>query len=169
MPRRPALLLVPLLCAPIFLAGLGRLGLNDPDEGRNAEVAREMLTTGDLITPRINGAVYLDKPPVFFWLAAATMAIAGQGEIGARLPSALAAVAVIGLTVWFGRRRFGDRAGILAGVVLALSPLFVVFGRLVIFDMLLLLFTTLSTMAAFEAMEAERTKLWDKPRSRPQK
>jgi 4-amino-4-deoxy-L-arabinose transferase-like glycosyltransferase len=156
MTRRVALILVPLLCAPLFLAGLGRLGLNDPDEGRNAEVAREMLTTGDLITPRINGAVYLDKPPVFFWLAAATMAIAGQGEIGARLPSALAAIGVIGLTVWFGRRRFGDRAAILAGVVLALSPLFVVFGRLVIFDMLLLLFTTVSTMAAFEAMEAER-------------
>jgi 4-amino-4-deoxy-L-arabinose transferase-like glycosyltransferase len=156
MTRRVALILVPLLCAPLFLAGLGRLGLNDPDEGRNAEVAREMLTTGELITPRINGAVYLDKPPVFFWLAAATMAIAGPGEIGARLPSALAAVGVIGLTVWFGRRRFGDRAAILAGVVLALSPLFVVFGRLVIFDMLLLLFTTVSTMAAFEAMEAER-------------
>ncbi|HYV86359.1 MAG TPA: glycosyltransferase family 39 protein [Patescibacteria group bacterium] len=155
MPRRGALLLVPLLCAPIFLAGLARLGLNDPDEGRNAEVAREMLATGDLVTPHINGAVYLDKPPVFFWSAAATMAIFGAGEIGARLPSALAAVAVIGLTVWFGRRRFGDRAAVLAGVVLALSPLFVVFGRLVIFDMLLLAFTAASTMAAYEAMEAE--------------
>jgi 4-amino-4-deoxy-L-arabinose transferase-like glycosyltransferase len=156
MPRRGALLLVPLLCAPLFLAGLGRLGLNDPDEGRNAEVAREMLATGDLVTPRINDAVYLDKPPVFFWSAAATMAVFGPNEVGARLPSALAAVAVIGLTVWFGRRRFGDRAAILAGVILALSPLFVVFGRLVIFDMLLLAFTTISTMAAYEAMEAER-------------
>jgi 4-amino-4-deoxy-L-arabinose transferase-like glycosyltransferase len=155
MMRRGALVLVPLLCAPVFLAGLGRLGLNEPDEGRNSEVAREMLATGDFITPHINGAVYLDKPPVFFWCAAATMAVFGPNEIGARLPSALSAIAAIGLTVWFARRRFGDRAAGLAGVVLALSPLFVVFGRLVIFDMLLLVFTTTSTLAAFEAMESE--------------
>src|SRR5262249_27090382 len=116
----------------------------------------EMLAGGDGLTPRLNGAVYLDKPPVFFWCAAATMAVFGANEVGARLPSALAALAAIALTVGVARRHFGERAAILAGIVLALSPLYVVFGRLVIFDMLLLLFTTTSTMAAFEAMEAER-------------
>ena len=150
-----ASLLVVLLCAPLFLAGLGRSGLNDPDEGRNAEVAREMLVLGDWVTPRINDARYLDKPPVFFWAVASCYRLLGVNETAARLPSALAAIAALGLTVWFGRRWLGERAGLLAGVLLALSPLYLVFARLVIFDMLLLLCTTASTIAFYEAMEGE--------------
>lgn len=150
-----ASLLVVLLCAPLFLAGLGRSGLNDPDEGRNAEVAREMLVSGDWVTPRINDARYLDKPPVFFWAVASCYRVLGVNETAARLPSALSAVASLGLTVWFGRRRLGGRAGLLAGVLLALSPLYLVFARLVIFDMMLLLCTTASTIAFYETMEGE--------------
>jgi 4-amino-4-deoxy-L-arabinose transferase-like glycosyltransferase len=154
---RRSWLLVPLLCAPMLFVGLGRPGLNDPDEGRNAEVGREMLVSGDFITPRLNDAVYLDKPPVFFWAGAVAMAVTGINETGARLPSAIAALLGIALTTWFARRRFGKGAAVIAGLILALSPLYVVFGRLVIFDMLLLVFTTTSIMAAYEAMEGERT------------
>jgi 4-amino-4-deoxy-L-arabinose transferase-like glycosyltransferase len=150
-----ASLLVVLLCAPLFLAGLGRSGLNDPDEGRNAEVAREMLVSGDWVTPHINDARYLDKPPVFFWAVASCYRLLGVHETAARLPSALSAIAALGLTVWFGRRRLGERAGLLAGVLLALSPLYLVFARLVIFDMLLLLCTTATTIAFYETMEGE--------------
>jgi 4-amino-4-deoxy-L-arabinose transferase-like glycosyltransferase len=155
-PRRllaGALLL--LLFSPVFLYRLGRTGLRDPDEGRNAEVAREMLVTGDWITPRINGARYLDKPPAFFWTVALAYRTFGVNELAARMPSAIFALAGIGLTVWFARRHLGPRAGWLSGIILATTPLYIVFGRMVIFDMMLAFFTTAAAMAAFEAMEGD--------------
>ena len=152
--------LAPLLCAPLFLVGLGSTGLADPDEGRNAEVGREMLATGDYVTPHINGAVYLDKPPVFFWAVAGSLGLFGVNEAAARLPSALAAIAGVALTVWFARRHFGARVAACAAAILALSPLYVVFARLVIFDMLLLVFTTASTLLFYEAMESESPRRW---------
>lgn len=142
-----------LVVSPLFLAGLGRTGLSDPDEGRNAEVGREMLARGDWITPRINDAVYLDKPPVFFWAVGLSLLILGVNETAARLPSALAALAGVALAVGFARRWFGTRAAVITAVILAVSPLYLVFARLVIFDMLLLVCTTLAVMAAYEAME----------------
>jgi 4-amino-4-deoxy-L-arabinose transferase-like glycosyltransferase len=157
---RRTLFLVPLLCAPVFLIGLGASGLAEPDEGRNAEVGREMLETGDYVTPHLNAAVYLDKPPVFFWAVAASVAAFGANETAARLPSALSAVAGIALTVWFARRWFGERVAWLAGALLATMPLYVVFARLVIFDMMLLVFTALSTLLFFEAMESEGPRPW---------
>jgi 4-amino-4-deoxy-L-arabinose transferase-like glycosyltransferase len=159
--RLHAALLVPLCCAPLFLLGLGVAGLNDPDEGRNAEVAREMLAGGDWVTPHLNDARYLDKPPVFFWAVAVSLRIFGVNERAARLPSALAAIATLGLVVWFARRRFGEEAAWLAGPILALSPLYLVFARLVIFDMLLLLFTVAAIIALYETLEGEGPRnLW---------
>ena len=152
--------LAPLLCAPLFLVGLGSTGLADPDEGRNAEVGREMLATGDYVTPHINGAVYLDKPPVFFWAVAGSLGLFGVNEAAARLPSALAAIAGVALTVWFARRHFGARVAACAAAILALSPLYVVFARLVIFDMLLLVWTTATTLLFYEAMEGEASWRW---------
>jgi 4-amino-4-deoxy-L-arabinose transferase-like glycosyltransferase len=148
-------LLLLLLCAPIFLYRLGAPALNDPDEGRNAEVAREMLVEGSWATPLFNGAPYLDKPPAFFWLVALSYRIFGVNEFAARLPPALCALAGILLTAWFTRRHLDPIAGRIAGLVLALSPLYIVFGRTVIFDMPLTLCMTASAMAAFEAMEGD--------------
>jgi len=140
----------------MFLIGLGSTGLSDPDEGRNAEVAREMLASGDWITPRINDAVYLDKPPVFFWAVGAALGLFGVNEWAARLPSALAAIAGIALAAAFARRHLGARVGWTSAAILALSPLYVVFGRLVIFDMSLLVCTTAAVLAAYESLESER-------------
>src|SRR5881409_2476752 len=105
-----AVALLMLLSAPIFFYRLGRPGLGDPDEGRNAEVAREMLVSGDLVTPRINDARYLDKPPAFFWTLALVYSVFGASEMTARAPSALFALAGIALTAWFARRHLGARA-----------------------------------------------------------
>src|SRR5208283_457020 len=106
-----------LAAAVLFFAGLGRLPLLEPDEGRNAEVGREMLASGDWITPHYNGFAYLDKPAVFFWMVAASFKTFGVSERAARLPSALMGLATL-LLVWFlARRMFGDAVGLRAGMV----------------------------------------------------
>ena len=157
-PRRwysglPATVFLIVVCAPVFFFSLGKAGLGDPDEGRNAEAAREILETGDWITPHLDGVPYLDKPPAYFWTVAASYLLLGVSEMSARAPSALFALAGILLAFWFARRCHGDRAGWFAAVALALSPLYIVFGRIVIFDMMLTFCMTVSCLMAFEAME----------------
>ena len=155
----PATLVILLLCAPVFLFRLGWAGLGDPDEGRNAEAAREILETGDWVTPHLDGTRYLDKPPAFFWAVALSYRLLGVSEMAARAPSALFALTGIALVFWFARRHMGDRAGWFAAFALALSPLYIVFGRIVIFDMMLTLCMTLSCLMAFEAMEGSAGRL----------
>lgn len=154
---RAILLLV--VCSPIFLVGLGKAGLGDPDEGRNAEAGREILETGDWVTPHLDGARYLDKPPAFFWAVALSYRLLGVSETAARAPSALFALAGIALVFWFARRCLGDRAAWFAAFALALSPLYIVFGRIVIFDMMLTFCMTISSLMAFEAMEGGSRRL----------
>ncbi|HYR95483.1 MAG TPA: glycosyltransferase, partial [Candidatus Binatus sp.] len=83
--------LLALAALPFFYA-LGRWPLIEPDEGRNAEVAREMLARGSWSVPYFNGLPYLDKPVLLFWMIAGVFRVAGIGEAAARLPSALGAV-----------------------------------------------------------------------------
>lgn len=149
--RELALLLA--VAGLLFFAWLGRLPLIEPDEGRNAEVAREMLATGDLITPHFNTLTYLDKPVVYFWMVAASFRVAGVNEWAARLPSALMALATM-LLVWFlARRMFGDGAGWRAGLAFATAPLVIAFSRYVIFDMTLA-FLVCAAMASYWQAQA---------------
>ncbi len=138
----------------LFFLGLGRLPLLEPDEGRNAEVAREMLFSGDWITPHFNELPYLDKPVVFFWLVAGSFRLWGISEWAARFPSAVMALVTLLLTWFLAQRMFGDTAGLRAGLILATSPLVIVFSRLVVFDMTLTCLVTL-TMLCFWCAEVE--------------
>jgi len=142
----------------LFFVALGRLPLLEPDEGRNAEVAREMLATGDLITPHFNTLVYLDKPIVYFWMVAASFRVAGVGEGAARLPSAVMALATM-LLVWFLARKFsGNAAGLRAGLVFATAPLVIVYSRLVIFDMTLAFLLTVAMVSFWLALASDFKK-----------
>lgn len=153
------LLLLIVVAAVMFFAGLGRLPLIEPDEGRNAEVAREMLVQGDWVTPHFDGLPYLDKPAVFFWMVAGSFRVAGVSEFAARLPSALAALGTM-LLIWFlVRRMFGDAAGFRAGIIWATSPLVIFLSRLVIFDMTLAFLITLA-MAGFWLSSASDSPAW---------
>ncbi|MFT3781053.1 MAG: glycosyltransferase family 39 protein [Nibricoccus sp.] len=116
-------------------ARLGTLPLANPDEGRYAEIAREMLVTGDWVTPRLNEVYYFEKPPLVYWLTAASMATFGQNAWAARLPNALLALGGILLTYAAGRRLYGRNAGFAAAVVLGTSALYFVLGRILILDM----------------------------------
>ena len=129
-----SLALLVLLLVPLCFLQLGGSGVWDPDEGRYAEIPREMLERGDLVTPTLDGAVYFEKPPLFYWMVAGAFRIFGQHEAAARLVSALAAVAGVLAAWWLGRSMFGDRAGLLGAVILATSLLWACLGHLVVID-----------------------------------
>ena len=119
---------------------MGTLPLIQPDEGRNAEVAREMKELGAWLVPTHNGQVYLDKPAFFFKTVAASLAVFGDTEFAARLPSALFAFATLGISWLFARRHLNPRAAAIAILVTATTPLFIIHARTVIFDIALTLF-----------------------------
>lgn len=144
----------------LFFAGLGRLPLLEPDEGRNAEVAREMLASGDLITPHFNSLTYLDKPAVYFWMVAASFRLWGVTEWAARFPSALMALGTMLLTWFLARRMFGDFTGLRAGIILATTPLAIAFARSVIFDMTLAFLVTVAMTSFWLAEESGYRRPW---------
>src|SRR5581483_10964015 len=90
------------------------------NEGRFAEVAREMVESGDWITPRLDGTLFLNKPPLTYWLAGLVFRVTGPSE-WARLVPVLAAVVTLFATCRLGALLYGARVGLLAGVVLATS------------------------------------------------
>lgn len=158
MRTRYQLLALIAIAACLFFIGLGRLPLLEPDEGRNAEVAREMLSLHDWITPHYDTLPYLDKPAVFFWLVAGSFRVFGLSEVAARLPSALAALGTV-LLIWLlARRMFNDRSAWLAGIVFATSPLVMVFARVVIFDMLLTFLITVTLTSFWLSRASDRPR-----------
>ena len=124
--------------------------LLDPDEGRNAEVAREMAQSRDYVVPHLDGLPYLDKPIVYFAAAAGLMALLGPTETAARLPAYLATLATIVLLMWFARRRWGEEAAWLAGLAYATMVLPLAYARAAIFDSTLTLCTTAAILWFFE-------------------
>jgi 4-amino-4-deoxy-L-arabinose transferase-like glycosyltransferase len=132
--------------AALFLF-LGTRGLNEPDEGRYAEIAREMTVTGDWLVPHLNGIEHFQKPPLLYWLTAASMRVFGANEWGARLPSALAALGVVVLTYGIARRLFDRNAAVAATLVLVSSIEFFALARLLTPDMLLTFWITAAIAA----------------------
>lgn len=127
---------------------LGKHGLIEPDEGRYAEMAREMLTGGNWLVPTLHGSAHPQKPPLIYWSTALAMSCFGHTEWAARLPSAFAALGTAWLTYTIGRRLFGMRAGIAAMVLLLTSLQFFVLTRMLTPDMPLTFWIT-AAMAAF--------------------
>jgi 4-amino-4-deoxy-L-arabinose transferase-like glycosyltransferase len=139
------------LCGLTFFWRLGAIGLFDLDEGLYVAAAREMFLSGDYVTPRINGLVFYDKPPLVYWLAAACFRLFGQSVFAARLPSAVACTLLVLLVYGFGRRYFGRRAGFMAGAMLTLSPLVGMVGRQMMLDATLCLWVGAALVGWFWA------------------
>lgn len=147
-PRRARLLLLLIgAAAALFLMGLGRLPLFGRDEALYAEAGREMLAGGDWITPRVNGAPFFEKPPLYYWLAAISYRALGASPFAARLPAALMAILTVLLTARIGARAWGPRAGLLAGLALATSLQMAMVGRMGIMDVPLTCLTVLALLA----------------------
>ncbi|HEX8954746.1 MAG TPA: glycosyltransferase family 39 protein, partial [Burkholderiaceae bacterium] len=105
----------------VWFYALGARTLVPSDEGRYAEMAREMVSTGDWITPRLDGLKYFEKPPLQTWMNAATFELFGLGEWQARLWSGLCGLLGVILVFHAGRRVFNPWVGTTAGIVLASS------------------------------------------------
>lgn len=133
-------------CAIWFYA-LGARTLVPADEGRYAEMAREMAATGDWITPRLNGIKYLEKPPLQTWMTALAFRMFGLGEWQARLWTGLCGLFGVVLTAYTGRRLFNRRIGFHAGLVLASSFMWTAMGHFNALDMGLAAMMTLSLCA----------------------
>ena len=116
------------LAALLLAPGLGRAPFDDPGEGQHAEIAREMRG-GSLIIPRLNGVRYFDKPPLLYWLTAASFRQWGLTERAARLAPLLGALLAVAGTALLGGRLLGPGGGLLAGAALLSCALFAAFAR----------------------------------------
>ena len=134
--------------------------LFNPDEGRYAEIPREMLSDGDWIIPHLNGLAYVEKPPLQYWATAASLKVFGQGEFGARFYMAACAVGTLAVVWVLANGLWGTAVAWRAAAVLSSLLLFVTLGQLLTLDMSLTFYMTLA-LAAF--LLAQATDPPDRP------
>lgn len=158
------LTLVLLVVVALWFATLGTRHLLNPDEGRYAEISREMLVTGDWVTPRLNGIKYFEKPPLQYWATAIAYSVFGVNDVAARLWAGLTGFAGIVLVGFAGARLFGPAAGRMAAVITASSLLYVVIGHINTLDMGISFFLELAIfsflLAQKSAVDSSAERNW---------
>jgi len=156
--RTLSLLLVLLLPAALLYPERG-FHLLEPDEGRYAQIPREMIETGEWVVPTLQGEAYLDKPPLMYWLTALSYRAFGPSPEAARLVPAVCVHLTILLVYLLGRRSLGERAALWAALLLTLAPGYTSVARLLLLDGLLVLCIATSVLCGFEAVRTGRLKL----------
>src|ERR1700730_15185248 len=132
------------VAALLFLPNLGRPSQWDVDEGNNAEAAREMMESGNWISPTFNYQLRVDKPALLYWLQIGAYRLCGVNEFAARLPSALAAILTVLLVYELARSMFGAVTGLMAGIILSSAGGFCASAHFANPDALLHAFTVLT-------------------------
>lgn len=134
-------------CFLLYFVGVGRWDLWDPDEPRYAEVAKEMVYGGDWILMHLNGKVYSDKPPLFFWMIALSSYLwGGFTSFAVRFPPALFGMLNVLLTYFIGRSLYSSLTGFLSGLILMTSFEFAYLSTRGNIDTTLTFFTTVSIL-----------------------
>ncbi len=128
-------LILLLAFAAVWFSNLEYRKLVNPDEGRYAEIPREMVASGDWTTPRLNGIKYFEKPALQYWATAVAYTLFGEHQWTARLWSALTGFLGVFMVLFTGRRLFGSKAGWYAALVLGSSLLWVLIGHINTLDM----------------------------------
>lgn len=123
--------------------------LMDDEDAARAQISRNMLQSGDWITPRLNGIRYFEKPPLMYWMVAASMAVFGDNETAARIPTCLIAMVLCCLVARMARDSLGPEAGLYAGLTLATCAGLWLFTRILIPDVALTLAVTLAIRAFY--------------------
>src|ERR1019366_3409657 len=156
-------LIVVAVAAIIFLGCIiSPPSLMDDVDSIQAQIARGMLTSGDWVTARVDGLIYLEKPPLVYWTIAGSFRLFGVHDWAARIPIAVSAIGVCWLTAAFGTWAFGKRAGFYAGLVMATCVGLFLFTRILIPDVMLTFTIALAMWALLRALEEEepRPLLW---------
>ncbi|MCU0972931.1 MAG: glycosyltransferase family 39 protein, partial [Burkholderiales bacterium] len=143
--------------AVVWFGNLEYRRLFHPDEGRYAEIPREMVATADWITPRLNGIKYFEKPPLQYWATAIAYRAFGASEWTSRLWTALSGFLAVLLVYAAGVRLFGAEAGLYAALILVSSAGFVLGGHFNTLDMGLTFFQTLAVVAFLFAQRYRQT------------
>ena len=151
---RPLSLLFVLLLPAILLYPTRAFYLLEPDEGRYAQIPKEMVEGGSWVVPTLQGEPYLDKPPLMYWLVAISYEIFGVSEASARLVPALCVHLTILAIYLLGRRSIGERGAFWAALLLTVAPGFLGVARLLLLDGLLTLCVTMSVLCGFEAVRS---------------
>jgi 4-amino-4-deoxy-L-arabinose transferase-like glycosyltransferase len=146
--RRGALALLVCALALSWLALLGFRGLFNPDEGRYAEIPREILASGDWVIPHLDGLVYIEKPPLQYWATAIGFQLFGQSDWSARLYTGLSGLATVLVTAWLALQLWGAASAWRAGIMLGSCLMVMLLSHQLTLDMSLTLYTTL-TLAGF--------------------
>ena len=148
-----------LLSFVLFFHGLSTYSLKEPDEGRYAEIPREMVELHDYVVPHLDYARYFEKPPLFYWTVALSYKAFGVSEWSSRLPNALSAFACVLALFFAARRWFGREKAFLSSVILMSCLGFFTMARIVTLDMFLALWLFLSLML-FYGFYRERKPLF---------
>ena len=131
----------------LFSFMLGSRAFWEPDEGRYVEIPREMVTTGNYVTPRLDGVIYLEKPALFYWLESASIRLFGLNQWSMRLwPALLGLLGCIAVYL-AGRRLYGRPAGLIAAIVLATNVLYYALARIITIDMPITALLSISMLA----------------------
>jgi 4-amino-4-deoxy-L-arabinose transferase-like glycosyltransferase len=155
--------LLTVLAGLLFFLALGSMGLTDRDEGRNAEAGREMLETGDWVSPTFNYEPRFAKPVLVYWLMSLSYRCFGVDEFSARLPSAVFGLGLILLQYLFLSRCCGPVVGLVGALMLLLNIEIIGLSRMVLTDSVLIFLTTLSLFSfwlGFHGREKERGWRW---------
>jgi 4-amino-4-deoxy-L-arabinose transferase-like glycosyltransferase len=128
--------------------------LANPDEGRYSEISREMVASGDWLSPRLNGFKYFEKPPLQYWATAIAFKLFGQNEISARLYVVLCGLGTLLIVGFTGMRLMNPEVGLAAMLALVASPYFMALGGIVTLDMGLTIWTTATLCALLLAERA---------------
>jgi 4-amino-4-deoxy-L-arabinose transferase-like glycosyltransferase len=151
-----SLFVVLLIAAAIYLSSIvSPPSLMDDSDAVEAQIARNMLSSGDWVTARLDGVVFLEKSPLSWWLMNIGYKIFGFHDWAARIAFALTAIGLAWLTAAFGRWAFGTRAGSLAGLVMGTCIGLWLFTRVLIPDVMLTFVITLAMWAFLRALDEE--------------
>lgn len=146
----------------LFFTLLAYRPLLTPDEGRYAEIAREMAVRGDYITPYLNNIKYFEKPILFYWLGAAAIKVGGPTIFAVRAINALMGILGCLITYAAGRLLYGRTAGLLASLILATSTLYFVMSHMVSLDLPVTVFISTSLYGFMLAVQSqhESSRRW---------
>jgi 4-amino-4-deoxy-L-arabinose transferase-like glycosyltransferase len=153
------ILLIAIAFFSLAMLRAGAMPLTDPDEGRYAEIAREMIASGDYVVPHLFSMPYLEKPPLLYWLTTLSFRAFGENELAARLVPALAATLGLVAVGMLASRLFTAAAGVYATVALALCGLYLVLARALITDTLFATALSIALLAYLAAREGRAAEL----------